>query len=331
MNRPIAILGAGNVATALAVILAGRKRPIHLYSIENRVTEEIERKHRNTKYLPGVRLPTNIRAFGSAAEAVSHADVVLVAVPSFAMKEALALALPFMDKDVVIASITKGLDPSCLQPLGVVAQNYLPKALAKRLCVIGGPAIATELAHHEPAALVIAGKDPKAVAKIATLLRSETVKTATSCDPLGVGYCMAFKNIYAIPLGMCDGLRYPMNTKAMVVSLAIEEMQRLLDAVGADAKTAATLAGVGDLLVTGFSPHGRNRIYGERLVGSSRKDPEAFGLTTVEGIETTRIGRHLARRLKVRTPLLDTVAKCLSVEHHFERPFVEYLKHLTLS
>lgn len=330
MKQPIAILGAGNVATALAVILARHDRPIHLYCIEEDVLTEINRKHRNTKYLRDVKLPHNIRAFGNVAEAVHRADIVIAAVPSFALKEVLLLALPFFDTKVVIGSITKGLDDTCLQPLAMTIKRSLPNRMAKRLCVIGGPAIATDLAHRHPAALVIAGEDEKATTKLARLLRDDMIKVATSRDMIGVGYCMALKNIYAIPLGMCDGLKYPMNTKAMVLSIAIDEMERLLEAAGADPKTAAGLAGVGDLLVTGFSPHGRNRAYGERLVGSAVKDPRSLGLQTVEGIAATRTGRKLARNLKVKTPLLDVVAKCLSAEHHFERPFIEYLKHLTL-
>lgn len=330
MKRPIAILGAGNAATALAILLARRDRPIHLYSIEDDVTREINAKHRNSKYLKGIALPKQIRAFGNVAEAVHRADVVFVAVPSFALEEAVTLALPFIGRDTILASITKGLDEKCLKPLGIAIRDILPARSAKRFCLIGGPAVAHEMAHHQPTALIVAAQDASAATTVASLLRSDVVKVATSTDPLGVGYCMALKNIYAIPLGMCDGLKYPMNTKAMAFALAIEEMERILVAAGADPRTVAGLAGVGDLLVTGFSPFGRNRTYGEALVGAKTKDPHALGLLTVEGIAATAVGKRLARRLRVKTPLLDAVAKSLSVPHHFERPFVAYLKQLKL-
>lgn len=331
MKRPLALIGCGNAATALAVLLARHGRPVNLYCIEPDVMDDVNRRHRNAKYLKGVPLARNIRAFGSVAQAVHKADVVLVAVPSFAVREAVALAAPFLAPDAVIGSIAKGLDPETLQPIALTAARLLPANLKKRLVVIGGPAVATELATRKPGAVLLAGPDRSAVSKLAKLLESDTIKVAISEDLKGVGYAMALKNSYAIALGMCDGLHYPMNTKALVLSLAVQEMGRILAASGARPETAASLAGLGDLLVTGLSPHGRNRTYGERLVGSRTKDPKRLGLLTVEGISATALGMRLIRRLKIRAPLMETIADCLRRRNNFERPFVTYLKKLRLT
>ncbi len=331
MRRSIAILGAGNAATALAVLFAKKKYDVRLFSIEPDVTQDINRRHRNEKYLKGIRLPAQVTAFDNVAEAVAGIETIFVAVPSTAIKETLTLALPFLAPKTLIASFSKGLDPDCLLPVADAFRPFLPASMRRRLCVLGGPAVAIELAHGHPAALVIASKDHAAATRIAKLFHGDSIKAAVSSDTLGVGYCMALKNVYAILLGMCDGLHFPMNTKAMLLTLAVEEMEALLKAAGADPRTVLTLAGIGDLLVTGFSPYGRNRTYGERLVGSKTKDPRDLGLTTVEGIVATRNARKLARRLHVKTPLMDTVAKCLRNTHHFERPFVAYLTRLKLS
>jgi glycerol-3-phosphate dehydrogenase (NAD(P)+) len=329
-KRPFAILGAGNAATALALLLAHHKREIRMYCIEPDVLEDINVRHSNTKYLPGVKLPSSVKAFANVAESVQHAEVVLLAVPSFALQEALTLAIPFLDKDVVIGSITKGLDETCLKPVAAVAASYLPKRLANRMCLIGGPAVAHELAHGQPAALLIAGPNKECTSKLAKLLHTTNVKAGISKDLVGVGYAMALKNVYAIALGMCDGLKYPMNSKALVTAIALEEMEHIIVAAGGKEETTLSLAGVGDLLVTGFSPHGRNRTYGERLVGADFKDPQKLGLLTVEGIAATKASLKLIKQLRVEAPLLRTVAKCLSSAHHFERPFMNYLKHLSL-
>lgn len=328
MKKSIAILGAGNAGTAFALLLAHHRVPIRLYCVEPDVACDINERHRNEKYLRGIALPKHITAHGNIAETLHGARLVVVAVPSFVMEEVIALAHPFLTKDMVLASLTKGIDETCLEPVSVFLERLLPRGLRKNLCLIGGPAVANELAQHHPSALLVAGASRSAREYVAAMLRTKTVKIVTSDDLLGVGYAMALKNPYAIALGMSDGLEFPMNTKAHLFCLALDEMQRLILSAGGRLETTTSLAGLGDLMVTGFSPSGRNRTYGERLIGASSKDPRDLGLTTVEGIVATKRALALARKLKVKCPLLEAVAKCLSAKHHFEKPFIQYLSSL---
>lgn len=328
-TRPLAVLGAGNMGTALALVLSRHARPVHLYCIEPDVEDDINRRHRNAKYLPGVRLPRAIRAFGKPAEALRNADVAIFAIPSFAVEDVASLAAPFLRPDCAIGIVTKGLDPQTLHSKIESVRDILPRALRPRVVAMAGPAIATELAEGMPAAVLLAGNAAPAK-KLASFLRNGMLKTAVSTDLRGAGLCMALKNVYAIGLGMCDGMKYPMNTKALVLTEALDEMSRIVKAAGGDPATVMTLAGLGDLVVSGFSSHGRNRTYGERLAGSKTKDPARLGLGTVEGIATVPIAVRLARRSAVRTPLLSAISSCLAARAHFERPFVAYLKHLSL-
>lgn len=329
-NSPIAILGAGNMASALALNLARHGRPVRLYCIEPDVEHEMHRRRYNTKYLKGHRFPKHVIATSDMATVLNEAETIFVAVPSFAVKEVLTLALPYISSKAIVASITKGIDPKTLEPLVRSEMNLLPTRLRKRVCTIGGPAIATEMAKGSPTGFVIAGKDRTAVLRIKRLLETETVKCATSADVLGVGLASALKNSYAIALGMCDGLKYPTNAKAMVLTLAIAEMEQILKKAGANPDTAAGLAGLGDLIVTGMSPHGRNRTYGERLVGAKSKDPKKLKLTTVEGIDATKSAIKLVKTLKAHAPLLHAIAASLKRNNRFEKPFSDYLKHLEL-
>lgn len=332
MKRPIAILGAGNMASALALALARHNRPVRLYCIENDVEEEMSSNRCNTKYLPGHRFPENVTMSADIVSIVKDADIVFIAVPSFAVREVIEKAKPHLSKDAIIASITKGLDPESLDPLILLEAKLLPPAMRSRVCSIGGPAIATEMAKGSPTGLMIASRDTKAAQTVKHLLENASIKVATSRDVKGVGIAAAIKNVYAIALGMCDGLHYPTNAKAMILTLAIEEMRIILKKAGAHPETASGLAGLGDLVVTGLSPHGRNRTYGEKLVGATSKEPKDLGMTTVEGIAATKLTVKLVRRLKATnvTPLLTAIDRCLHARKDYAEPFVQYLNHLKL-
>jgi glycerol-3-phosphate dehydrogenase (NAD(P)+) len=329
---PIAILGAGNMASALALHLARLRRPVRLYCIEPDVTKDIQLNRCNKKYLVGHRFPKHVTASEDLATVLDGAEDVFVAIPSFAVVNALRDAKPFLSKTIKsVASITKGFDAITLTPIVASEADVLPAILRRRLCTIGGPAIATEMATGTPTSLVIAGRDRTVVARVKLLLEGDAISCATSPDLVGVGLASALKNAYTIALGLCDGLRYPANTKALVLTISIEEMAQLIQKAGGHAKTAYGLAGLGDLLASGMSPHGRNRTYGERLVGSKWKAPAELGLGTVEGISAITIAVKLARRLHVEAPLLNTIDRCLHSRQNFERPFMNYLNHLSLS
>lgn len=330
MGKKFAVLGAGNVGTALALVLAGRGFPVTMYSIEPEVTEDINRRHRNAKYLKGSALPKNITADDDIGKVLKGASGVIMAVPSFALKEVVAKAAPHLGKGVVIGSITKGLDPETLLPLGATARDLLPPHVRREYCLIGGPAIANEIAKGMPSAVVVAGDDMKAAKKLAAALQGDVFKAGTSHDVVGVGYAMALKNVYAIALGLTQGLGYPMNTQALILTQAIMEMGMFLKACGAEPETAMSLAGLGDLMVTGLSSHGRNRTYGEKLVKAKSKDPKTMGLTTVEGIKAAPITDKLAKKHKLKAPLFAAVLKCLAAEKDFSKPFADYLKKLRL-
>ncbi|HVM90286.1 MAG TPA: NAD(P)H-dependent glycerol-3-phosphate dehydrogenase [Verrucomicrobiae bacterium] len=331
MKSPIAILGAGNMASALALNLARHKRPVRLYCIEPDVEEDIRKNACNTKYLSGHRFPKNVTATSDIAAVLDGAEDIFVAVPSFAVAEVLERARPHLTSSIkTIASITKGLDPKTLEPLALTVADLLPAPLRRKLCMLGGPAVAVEMAGGSPTGFVVAGRDKAAVTRLKHLLETPSVKCATSNDLLGVGLASALKNPYAIALGMCDGLGYPANAKAMVLAIAVAEMEHVMIKAGAQVDTATGLAGLGDLIVTGMSAHGRNRTYGERLVGAKSKRPADLGLGTVEGIPATALAVKLARKLKAHAPLLDAIDRCLRNSKNFERPFTAYLKNLVL-
>lgn len=328
MTDPIAILGCGNMGTALANILAAHGGPVRLYSIEADVTDEINQSRRNTKYLPGVELRPNVTASGDIEAVLAGAGCVLFAVPSFALKEVFESAAPLIRTDALIGCITKGFDDASGLPLGLVMAEWLGPEAGRRYCLLGGPAVATELARNKPSALLIGSRILETAKAMAALFQGDVLKADVSDDLVGISYAMVLKNIYAIALGLCEGLEFPMNTKALIMTVALKEMSQVMEAMGARPTTAMSLAALGDLVVTGFSPHGRNRTYGERLVGASTSDPRALGLTIVEGIAAAEVGHALREKLGLSLPLLSAVRACLRQDREFAKPFVDYIAKL---
>ncbi len=326
----IAILGAGNVGTALAYHIGKQGHTVNIYCIEPDVEKQINQTHCNKKYLKNVKLPNTIHAVADLNSCLKEAKIVIFAVPSHVAISVAKAAKPFLHKDVIVACITKGLDPESLEPIVIGIKKHLPKAIQKRTCMIGGPAIATELSNNTPTAFVIASSDEKSRTIVANIFREGNVKAAVSKDLLGVGLGAALKNPYAIALGFCDGLNYPTNSKALVITMAVSEMAGVMLRAGADPKTAPSLAGLGDLLVTGLSPHGHNRTYGEKLVKAKTNDHQRLGLSTVEGILASELCYKLARHLHARTPLLESIYRGIHSNSNYHKPFEDYLNKLKL-
>lgn len=326
----IAVLGAGNIATSLAYHMGRQGHQIKMYCIEPDVEKQINKKHCNKKYLKSVRLPNSIIANSNLEYCVQDAQVVIFAVPSHAVLKVADEAKSFFKHDAVITCISKGLDPDSLEPIAVSLQKHLPGKMRKQVCMLGGPAIAAELVKDTPTAFVAASSDRKSRELMVKLIRHGRVKCAQSYDLLGVSLGAALKNPYAIALGFCDGLNYPTNSKALIITMAVSEMAGIMLRAGADPKTAPSLAGLGDLLVTGLSPHGHNRTYGQKLVKAKTNDHTKLGLTTVEGIRASELGIKLAKRLKAHTPLLDAIHRGIHAPKNYHHPFENYLSNLKL-
>ena len=322
----IAFLGAGNIATALALVLGKRAKRVTLYSIESVVTKSINETHQNSKYLVDSILPRSVTATDSIEEALKGARFVFVAVPSSAVAEVLSAAQPYIEPNAIVVSITKGIDPETFHPLILQQIELMPRKLKIRLVILGGPAIANELASGQVTALVAASCHREAREAVQQTLSHAQMRISLSDDVIGVGLCSAIKNPYSIALGLCDGLNVSMNTKGFIYTTALQEMADLVEAAGGQRDTAFTIAGAGDLFVSGNSRHGRNRRYGEKIATSKSKDPHELGIQTVEGIIATHAAILLAKKHGLKTPLLNTIDECLSRKSHFSLPFEKFLK-----
>jgi glycerol-3-phosphate dehydrogenase (NAD(P)+) len=298
----ITVIGAGAWGTALARLLHLGGNDITLWGHVPEWLDEIRQTGRNERFLPGIEVPRGIALDADLARAVDGAACVVVAVPSQPFRQVTSQLAAYSG---MIVSVTKGIEyETGLTMCGILAQTA-PKA---RCAALSGPTFAIEVARDIPTAIVAASSDAATAAKAQQLFNRPTFRVYTSPDFLGVELGGALKNVIAIAAGVGDGLGFGDNSKAALVTRAIVEIRRLGVACGAQAETFTGLSGLGDLMVTCFSRHSRNRGFGER-VGRGEKPAEiaASMQAVAEGYPTARSAYHLARNLGVVTPVIDEV------------------------
>lgn len=306
----VAILGAGNMGTALAQLAAGNGHSVHLWSIETDVLAEIRDHRRNTKYLPGLALNPLIQPCWRLEETLAGAETAVLSVPTHVLRAVAREAAPHLTGGAIVLSVAKGLEAGTNLRMSQVLAQELPSPALDRIAGMGGPAIAVELARGAPTAVIVASENLGPAAAVQRALQNEYFKVETSTDVVGVELGATLKNAYAIALGMCDGLGHGTNAKAFMATLALAEMATLMTALGGEPPTAYGLAGLGDLLTTGFNPHSRNRTLGEMLC-TDRDWRQFLERATVEGVAACRGVREMATQRRLDLPLLDAVYEAL--------------------
>jgi glycerol-3-phosphate dehydrogenase (NAD(P)+) len=303
-------MGAGNMGTALAQVLAGNGHSVRLWSIEADVLQEIRDRRLNSKYLEGITLHPAIEPVWEAGKAIAGATLVVVSVPSQAVGALARDLARYVTPDQVLLNVAKGLEGGAHLRMSEVISRACGEGLHGRVGSMGGPAIAIEIAKGHPMAVIIGFRQSDACMTAQSLLQNGQLKVCTTTDLCGLELCATLKNVYAIALGMADGLGLGANTKAFLATLALEEMCEINTSLGGERDTVYGLAGVGDLLTTGYSAHSRNRTLGEKL--GANKDWQLFLRTnTVEGVTACRAVVELLGEQRGRLPLLNLVYEVL--------------------
>jgi glycerol-3-phosphate dehydrogenase (NAD(P)+) len=294
-----AVAGAGAWGTAFASILAARGHDVVLASRDSEQARAIEDTGRNPRYLPNADLSA-VSATTLGDPTLAGADLHVVAVPSHAFGEVVR-SLPGA---APVLSLTKGLDPASGQRLSQLVER-------RAVAVLSGPNFAEEIAEGLPAAAVIASDDERLTLELQQAINSLAFRVYASEDPTGVELCAAAKNVIALAAGGVDGLALGDNAKAALIARGLAEMARLGEACGARPETFSGLAGMGDLIVTCWHVHGRNRRAGELIARGASPDEAAAEIGTVEGLTTAPVLRDLSRRLGIELPITEGVCKVL--------------------
>ena len=298
----ITILGAGAWGTALARLLHQGGHEITLWGHIAEWLDEIRQAGRNDRFLPGIQVPREVVLQADVPRAIAGAECIVVAVPSQPFR---SVTRQLADFSGFIASVTKGIEyDTGLTMCGILAETA-PRA---KCAALSGPTFAIEVARDIPTAIVAASRDLVTADAVQRLFNRPTFRVYTSTDLLGVEMGGALKNVIAIAAGIGDGLGFGDNSKAALVTRAIVEIRRLGVACGAQAETFTGLSGLGDLMVTCFSKHSRNRGFGERVGrGENATDIVAGMQAVAEGYPTARSAFRLARKHHVSTPVIDEV------------------------
>jgi glycerol-3-phosphate dehydrogenase (NAD(P)+) len=303
-----AVMGAGAWGTALAKVLAEAGSEVRLWARRPEVADEINATHVNTSYLPGIELPTAIRATTDAGEALAGLTTVLLAVPSQTLRANLEQWRGLIADGATLVSLAKGIELGSLMRMSQVIVQ-VTGVDPSQVAVVSGPNLADEIAHEQPAATVVASTDSGRAVALQRALSTRYFRPYTNADVIGTEIGGACKNVIALACGMAAGVGLGENTAAAIITRGLAEIMRLGISVGAKSATLAGLAGVGDLVATCTSPHSRNRSFGERLGrgGTMEAAQLAAGGHIAEGVSSCESILALASSYDVEMPLTHAV------------------------
>lgn len=294
----ITVAGSGGWGTALAMLLCRNGHDVTLWSYCEEESKQLAATLQNP-FLPGVKLPQELH-FSSDATCAQGKNMVVFATPSFAVRSTARAFAPYLTDTPVIVSVTKGIE----QETGSRMSELVAQETGKTVAVLSGPSHAEEVGRGIPTGVVVACTDKVLAEQVQNAFMCDRFRVYTSPDPVGVELGAALKNVIALCAGVCDGMGYGDNTKALLMTRGLAEVARLGMAIGAKRETFAGLAGVGDLIVTCTSMHSRNRRAGI-LIGQGTGVQEAMKKvgSVVEGYYAARSAWELAQHTGVEMPI----------------------------
>jgi glycerol-3-phosphate dehydrogenase (NAD(P)+) len=312
-NVKAAVIGSGNMGTALANLLADNGHSVVCWDHIPEVVEDIRKNHRNEKFLPGISLPSGVTADHLLNHVVREAQIIFIAVPSLYFRQVVKEFSPFSMPQAVVVGASKGLEAGTHKRM---SQVYAEATLhnADHYVALSGPSIANEFAHKRPTAVVLACTSHSSLQKATMALANPYFRVEVSDDLRGVELSGVLKNIYAIGLGLLDGLNHGSpNLKSAFVIMALKEMKAIGLLMGAQEKTLEGLAGLGDLITTGFSPDSHNRKLGALVAAGTEYDKAIAQLGGVvpEGVRTMEMVLETAGTA-LETPLARLIQTCLN-------------------
>ncbi len=309
----IGVVGAGSWGTALADLLARIGHRVTLWAYESDLVERMRKNRENDLYLPDISLHEGLSFTDSLATVATGRELVLLVPPSQLMRRVFQQLLPHLGDDVILVSASKGIENGTLMTMSQVLEEELGRARRRaRLAFLSGPSFAREVAKGLPTAVVAASREVAVAESVQRVFSGERFRVYTNRDVIGIEFGGSLKNVMALAAGIADGLGFGSNTRAALITRGLSEMTRLGVAAGAEARTFAGLAGMGDLVLTCTGDLSRNRTVGLELGRGRKLNDILAGMTMVaEGVKTTVSTYQLAARLKVEAPITEQVYKIL--------------------
>ena len=295
------VLGTGGWGTALALVLADNGHDVTLWSRTPAKAEEMARTRENP-LLKGVPLPESLAVTGDL-DCLEGADLVVSAPPSFAVRETGKKSAPYLRPETILVTVSKGIERDTNLRMSQVLQEATGN-VCRGIVALSGPSHAEEVGLRLPTGCVAACLDRSAARFVQSAFMNDRFRVYTSVDIIGVELAAALKNVIALCCGICAGMGFQDNTKALLMTRAMAEITRLGEYLGGQRRTFGGLAGMGDLIVTCTSMHSRNYRAGI-LIGQGKTVREAMEEVgaVVEGYYAAESVHQLAGREGVEMPI----------------------------
>lgn len=307
------VIGSGTWGSALAQVLCDNQNDVIIYGIDENEINDISINHKNEKYFgKDVILPNSLKATLDLSFALDGAEVIVLAVPTFAIRSTLTQIKPLLKNKPYLVSVAKGFDPGSLMRMSEVIRDVIPDSLRQEVVSLIGPGHAEEVILRMLTLITATSKDKEAAKVIQHLFATPYFRVYIQTDEVGAELGVAIKNAIAIASGISQGVGLGDNAKAALVTRGLVEMIRFGEVYGGNASTFIGLTGIGDLMVTCNSVHSRN--YQAGLEIGRQGSAKAFlqnNKKTVEGIRTTQIIYELAKEKNIDMPIIEAVYQVL--------------------
>lgn len=307
----IGVIGAGSWGTTLALLLNENGHRVTLWEFRPEVAEEMDRRRENFEFLPGIKLPDNIKITSDLQKAVSGMDIILIAVPSHILRSVIARAPGNLTGEALIISATKGLETDSLKRMSEVLAEVWNLPL-ERIAVLSGPSLSREVIDGVPTTVVIASWLLANAEWAQRIFAAPLFRVYASDDVVGVELGGALKNVIAIAAGISDGLGFGDNAKGALLTRGLSEIARLGIQMGGKPQTFMGLSGMGDLITTCVSNLSRNHQVGYQI-GKGMKLRQILDemLMVAEGVNTTTAALRLSKKYGLQMPIVEVVNQIL--------------------
>lgn len=307
----VAILGTGAWGTALGQVLADNGNDVFMWGVEKVQVNNINDGNMDTIF-KGVNLPKNMHASMGIKEVVENARVIVIAVPTFAIKETCKKSLEYLKDKPYIVSVAKGFDPETEDYVSNTIRDSIPEELRTEITTLAGPSFAVEVLQRMPTAVTSASPDLGCSLFIQKLFSNKYFRVYSSNDEVGAEIAGAIKNVIAIASGALDGLGYSTNTRSLLITRGLLEMVRYSISQGGKSTTLYGLTGLGDLVLTCSSSESRNYRIG-KLIGECNNASKVLkeNKTTAEGVSACLILYKKIKQSNISMPICECIYKVL--------------------
>jgi len=302
----IIIIGAGNWGTTLAILFS-KKNKIYLWTIDQDEADRINSNHTNP-LSNNIKLSDNIIVEKKFSRKINKDDIVIIAIPSRKIESLTDEFLENNETEFIAINASKGVEHSTLK---TVSETVLSKLEKVRFANLSGPTIARELIENLPAKAVLASEDVILLFDLQKVLENDILKFEFSRDVKGIELAASLKGLFAIAVGMCDGLGFKTNIFGLIMTYGLREYEIVMKFLGVPISTVYGIAGMGDLITTCISENSRNRKFGKFLAQGYARDEalEKVGME-VEGVSMAKTIQKLAK-FNLSIPLISCITKII--------------------